>query len=445
MGAEAIGTVASEREVRDVYGSWGPAAACARGRAWPSLPGMHGRTIILWLMLAGCGDAASTAGTTTVATSGGTSSGDATTPTPTTGHAGTTGGATGSGTAAASSSASTTAVAATGDDPGSTGLVDTGEPAGTSTTGDAGSTTGTTGTDSGTDSGGESSTGAPACPQNGPPPGPALHRFDVATLNCPGDSCPADQDQCLCPVDFAALDVAPAHFMATGTDNNKQLVWAAGNFQAMYVDDLNTDWMAGGAARADALIASAASNFDCGAPEWFIVNEISASQWPNNPAYRQFVIEFAATMKNSYQKTVVIAAPFDKPGNHAADWATLADHAYVAAEVYLSGKEVNASGNSVAWCTAQYKAAVAAYAALGVPKDRLFLVEHFGQTTPDKAWGRAGVSVAGWHNAIKARSQAAHSVGFAGFISYAWSWNLMHETAANRLAFSETFAAQQLP
>jgi hypothetical protein len=111
----------------------------------------------------------------------------------------------------------------------------------------------------------------------------------------------------------------------------------------------------------------------------------------------------------------------------------------------LSGEEVNASGNSVAWCEAQYLDAVAAYGALGVGLDRLFLVEHFGQTTPDKSWGRAGVSVAGWHNAIEARSTAAAAVGFAGFVSYAWSWNLMHESDANRIGFMQTYAAQELP
>ena len=92
-----------------------------------------------------------------------------------------------------------------------------------------------------------------------------------------------------------------------------------------------------------------------------------------------------------------------------------------------------------------YQETIDAYDALGVGLDRLFLIEHFGQTTADKSWGRAGVSVAGWHNAIEARSAAAQAVGFAGFISYAWSWNLMHETDENRLAFEATYVAQSLP
>jgi hypothetical protein len=61
------------------------------------------------------------------------------------------------------------------------------------------------------------------------------------------------------------------------------------------------------------------------------------------------------------------------------------------------------------------------------------------------AWGRAGVSVAGWQNAIKARGQAAGSLGFAGFVSYGWSGNQMHETDANRLAFEDAYSALALP
>ena len=39
------------------------------------------------------------------------------------------------------------------------------------------------------------------------------------------------------------------------------------------------------------------------------------------------------------------------------------------------------------------------------------------------AWGRSGVSYAGWDNAIKVRADAAKEVGFAGFIGYAWGKN----------------------
>ncbi len=113
--------------------------------------------------------------------------------------------------------------------------------------------------------------------------------------------------------------------------------------------------------------------------------------------------------------------------------------------MYLSGKEVNANGNSVSWCQTQYQAAVSAYGALGVPKNRLFLFEHFANTDASVGYGRGGVSVAGWHNAIKARAIAAKNVGFAGFVSYAWGGNAMHAPEADRLAFMDTYNQQQLP
>lgn len=417
-----------------------PCVAMPRARSLPS--SLHELLLGVALTLTGCGDDGGTTAASAASTSAtvGTSSGAATTTATATGPGSTADGGTGGGGGSTSTGSTGGAATSTGaaSDPSSSSEPLTGGADTTTTTGD--DTTGPGSTGEGT-----TADPPPACPDNGPPPGPAARKFDVATLNCPGAACPPDQDQCLCPVDFAALNVGPAHFMATGTDNNKPLVWGAGNFQAVYVDDLNTDWMAGGKARADALIAAATANFDCGVPEWFIVNEISASQWPDNATYRQFVIDFAKEMKNTHGKTVVIAAPFAKPGANGASWQALATHAYIAAEIYLSGKEINANGNSVAWCEAQYKAGIDAYGKLGVPLARLFLVEHFGQTTPDKSWGRAGVSTAGWHNAIEARAQAANKLGFAGFISYAWSWNLMHVADDERLAFTGTYVAQSLP
>ncbi len=175
------------------------------------------------------------------------------------------------------------------------------------------------------------------------------------------------------------------------------------------------------------------------------MNELSASQWPGNAAYRTYAINLATTMQNTYNKAVVIAAPFATPGAHAADWTALAKHAFVGAEVYLTGAAINKSGNSVAWCQKQYQASITAYANLGVPKSRLFLFEHFGNTTAGTNWGRSGVSAAGWNNAIKARSQAAHNLGFAGFVSYGWGGNAMHAPESDRLGFMDTYAAQTVP
>jgi hypothetical protein len=328
-----------------------------------------------------------------------------------------------------------------------------GGSAGTSSGGSAGTASGgggsggASGSAGATGGGGASGAGGgSACPTNGPPPGPAVRRFDVATLNCgSAGTCTGNEDKCFCAPDFDALDVSPAHFMGVSTDNHKAKIWGAGNFQAVYVDDLNTNWQVGGAARAQAIMATAQSNFPCGVPEFFILNEISAGTWPGNATYRQFVIDVAQSLKNTYGKTPIVASPFPNPGANGASWTELAKHAFIGIEVYLSGKEINANGNSVTWCQTQYQSSITSYANRGVAKNRLYLFEHFANTDSTVGWGRAGVSVAGWKNAITARSKAIKNLAFPGFVSYGWGGNAMHAPEADRLAFMALYNQQNLP
>lgn len=308
-----------------------------------------------------------------------------------------------------------------------------------STSSDGPPATGTTG--------GDGTTGAiEPCPPFDPPPQLAL-KFDVATFQCAEGivSCDADVDKCWCQNLFDALDVGPPHYMAMGSDDHRNEILGAGNELAVYVDDLNTNWMDGAEARAADVIADAEANFQCGVPTWFVLNEISAGTWPGNASYRQFVVDFATEMDLVWGKNVLIASPFSAPGANAASWAALAEHAWIGVESYLSGQEINATGNQVVWCEQQYQTSKDAYTSKGVPEDRLVLFEHFGGTLTDTGWGRSGVSDAGWINAIEARSAAAASVGFAGFASYAWSSNLIHEDEAARISFIDTYVAQPLP
>ncbi|MDP6946411.1 MAG: hypothetical protein QF464_19845 [Myxococcota bacterium] len=287
------------------------------------------------------------------------------------------------------------------------------------------------------------------CPDD--PPGVGLpRRFDVITFKCPeGGTCggeAAQQDKCLCQPEFAHLnDVEDPHFILSASDKHKAQIWAAGNRLGVYIDDLNTNWEAGGAARADAVMEAAAQQFPCGVPKWFLANEISHSKWQGdeqvNIDYRQFVVDFAERLADHHDRLVIVTAPFATPGGNNAAWQALAEHAWVAAQHYLSGAEINQAGNQQGWCEDRYTETMDAYEARGVPKERLMLVEHFGNTTPDKGWGRAGASVQGWINAITVRTLAAASLDFAGFISYAWGSNLMHETEENRLAFEDAYVA----
>ncbi len=329
---------------------------------------------------------------------------------------------------------------------GSGGSAAAGGSAGTATGGGASGSGGGGGTATGGSAGAGSGGSGGGCPSGAAPTGPFNSRFDVATLNCNASgSCSGSEDKCFCNQDFDALNGKPPHVMAVGTDKHKQKIWNAGNNQGVYIDDLNTNWSAGGQKRANDVHAAAQAAFPCGLPSWFIVNEISAGQWPGNAAYRQFVIDFAKTLSGTFKRKVVIASPFDKPGANGASWTELAKYAFIGAEVYLSGKEINATGNSVAWCQAQYQASITAYQNRGVAKNRLFIFEHFANTNADVGWGRAGVSTAGWHNAIKARSQALKNLNLAGFVSYGWGGNAMHAPQSDRLSFMQTYVAQDLP
>ena len=157
--------------------------------------------------------------------------------------------------------------------------------------------------------------------------------------------------------------------------------------------------------------------------------------------------DVVSTLHNQYKFSVVLCAPFQRPGAHAEDWQAVTKNAHIGIECYLSGKVVKDHGFSTNWCEAQYRTAKEKYMRLGVPAERLFLVEDFANTAdePDKTWGRQGVSANDWKRAIAVRSAALHQAGFAGFISYAWSKNAMRASDEELIDFEKVYRAQNLP
>src|SRR5438876_763186 len=89
----------------------------------------------------------------------------------------------------------------------------------------------------------------------------------------------------------------------------------------------------------------------------------------------------------------------------------------------MGGLPTPAPSFSVSWCQSQYQSSITSYTALGVARAKLMLGEEFSQTTNGVSYGRSGVSSNDWDSTILARNQAAQNVGFAGFLSYAWSGN----------------------
>jgi hypothetical protein len=273
----------------------------------------------------------------------------------------------------------------------------------------------------------------------------ADRRFDVVTFCCP---CYPDDHLCQSQFDHLNWVSTNGHFLAMGSDAHRPEVNANGNFLSAYINDLNTGYgSVTGATRADQIRNQIVANYTSNGvtPSWVVLNEISAGLWPDTSAYRAWVIAVCNRLKNTYGHTVIVCSPFPNPGQNNADWTSLSNYAYIGVERYLSGQEVNANGNSVTWCQNLYQSSKDSYIARGVPSSKIYLVEHFGQTVSNTGWGRSGCSYGGWDNAINVRSTAAHNVGFAGFLSYAWAKNAMLTSDVDLLHFEDTYRAKTLP
>jgi|GEM_PF-2390155 len=271
-------------------------------------------------------------------------------------------------------------------------------------------------------------------------------RFDVFTFQCTPDY----SDPHGCQAQFDALNWVSAngHMIMMGSDAHRAELVANGNVLGAYYNTLTSLYGSyDGSQAADQIEAYIIDRFtDTGvAPTWVSLNEISPSLWPNSEDYRAWLRECVARLHNYYGREVILFSPFPNPAYHADDWVPLSNDCYIGLEKFLSGAAVNASGNSVSWCQSQYQSSKNSYLGLGVSASRLFLTEYFSQSVSGTNWGRSGVSYADWDAAINARSQAAHNVGFAGFISYAWIHNAMLVSEADMVHFEETYRANTLP
>src|SRR5262249_4185904 len=245
-------------------------------------------------------------------------------------------------------------------------------------------------------------------------PADALLRFDIGTF-----CCPCFITDHFCDDQFSVLNRVSdgGHYLAMGTDWRRADVEGNGNQLAYYYNTLNVGWtQMSGQAKADQIWNPASSNFPGGIPRYFILNEISAGLWPNNPEYRAWVHDVVHSLKNDRGVDAILASPFERPGRNDSDWQAVSEDAFIAAETYLSGGEIRDAGFSVDWCRERYERSKWAYLNRGVPESKLMLIEHFGQTTEQSGWGRAGVSFEDWDTAIIVRSMAAQQVGFVGFL-----------------------------
>ncbi|HXC34476.1 MAG TPA: hypothetical protein VNV43_01290 [Candidatus Acidoferrales bacterium] len=272
------------------------------------------------------------------------------------------------------------------------------------------------------------------------------NRFDVVTFCC---DCPIENH--LCEPQFDALNWqgTNSHYLAMGSDAHRSQIVAHGNQLAIYCNFFNNGEKMTAVEKASVIGEYAQNGFThTGArPEWIILNEISAGRWPVDAAYRKWVVQVVSILHNKDHLSVVLCAPFERPGAHAGDWRAVAANATIGIECYLGGKTIKDHGFSTNWCEAQYRASKEKYIHLGIPANRLFLVEDFAHTedAPDKTWGRQGVAVEDWDWAITVRSAASDKVGFAGFIGYGWSGDAMKVPDEELVHFENTYRARMLP
>lgn len=231
------------------------------------------------------------------------------------------------------------------------------------------------------------------------------------------------------------------NFMMTSTDNHRPEMTASNNalaeFYNNFLIDYNTQYNSAGgldaAAEADAINAYTLRNSTNNGPRpsWMILNEISASVWPDTTQkgadYRAWVIAAVTRLHDVYGYDVVTYSPFANPANHASDWQALAAKSYIGVENYLSGEEIWNNGTNynsrLAWAQAQYAWSKTAFAGVGVNQSRLFLGEDFSQTASGLGFGRAGLSESDWDTAIQIRQDAIYNADYAGYLAYAWGGN----------------------
>lgn len=289
----------------------------------------------------------------------------------------------------------------------------------------------------------------------GPPASNIAPHFDVGGLHCGAGQmdCDPQSDQCFCPNDFARnayfVDGTPrrGHLVGVAGNWSSDYLWGLGNRPAYYVNAVNEDWRQGGVARADAIVAEASKAFEGKPPKWFLLNEISRNAWMNQGddgrKYRKFLADLVKRLHVHHQRKVILFSPFWRPGiqpgHSAADWKAIAANAYIGVENYLSGAEIKAAGFSQSWCRDRYQESLTWYGRMGVGAGRIVMTEHFAQTKAGQEWGRAGVSIAEWTRAIRVRTAAAKSLPVFGFASYAWSFNQMHASNADRREFQDVY------
>lgn len=174
---------------------------------------------------------------------------------------------------------------------------------------------------------------------------------------------------------------------------------------------------------------------------WIFLNEISASVWAREAGYRRWVVALTQRLAEGALRPVLFS-PFKAPARDLGEWRELGRLGFIAIEGYLDSGRIASlpPAQRARFCHGEYAKMIEAYERQGVPRERLFLTEHFGHTKrgmPGGPRGRWGLGGEEWADVIRARSEAAAALPFAGHVTYAWMYNWMGE--ADPVKYAATY------
>ena len=225
----------------------------------------------------------------------------------------------------------------------------------------------------------------------------------------------------------------------------------AGNTSIIWYDTFNhseypTYSAADEAAKIDTYAKSKNGN---ARPGWVVLNELSSlmrDTTTNGDSYRQWTVDVMSMLHNTYNYNIVLlnqkgTLTSSSDGPYRSTWQSLASNAYIGIEEYLGGPSIINAGSDYSahfnFAKNAYQNSKDSYINVGgIGADRLMLIEHFGNTGSDPSiyYGRHGlIPASDWDTAIQVRQDAIYSVGFAGFLAYAWGDNGMGITEAEQI------------
>jgi len=246
---------------------------------------------------------------------------------------------------------------------------------------------------------------------------------------------------CFCWHDFDRLNSKSkgGHYMAVGggVGFGAEMIKKAkanGNDIAFYINDMHAHGSTNGLASANAFWKDACQKFQScqKVPKFWIMNEILSERWPS-ASYQKWVVDMTKGLAAHKVKPIISVAPrWSSSPIGQSSFKQIGQHGYLALELYVSGQMLRGNRFSTAYLNNYYGRPLRTYQAMGIPKAKIFMYEHYANSDSSIPYGRQGVSDADWIRTIQLRNQVISKLNFGGVLAYAWWHNSMHQSAEQR-------------